>query len=642
MKPYSLYHGRRRIHLGHMIGQGGEGAIYTIPNQSECVAKIYAKQPDARKAQKLLAMPGLVTDQLRKIAAWPLDVVVDARNSVCGFVMPKVAARKDIHELYSPKSRAQSFPEADFRFLVHVCGNIARAFSVIHSHGHVIGDINHGSVLVGPDGLVVLIDCDSFQIRTANGEYTCDVGVPLFTAPELQGRSLRGTRRTPNHDRFGMAVLIFHLLCLGRHPFAGRYSGAGEMPIEKAITEFRFAYGRNRTARGMDQPPSTPPLEALGAAVSSLFEQAFAPLAVTSGRPEEKAWVAELDELKSKLRVCASAAWHHYSSELKTCPWCVVESKTPIRLFGQRVTSTVPTGVVDVGTLWRAIVAVESPGPDPPLPSEQPWALPMDADIPDRSLRLMRRLLCCLAICLGIGGCMAAKAGGGALIGFVLCGIGLAIWPWVSQERRAEVQREVATSAAEYSGLRARWTREATIGAFNDKRRALDAARAELEDLPNERRRALAKLDAEREAQQLYRHLDSLQISHAKIRHIGPGRTAMLASYGIETAADIEARAIRQIPGFGKSTTGALVAWREMHKRNFRFNPNEPVDPQELAKLDQRVEARRQELVATLRQGPAALRIAGQEITSARNRIMPVLNRTWIALKVAEARQAAL
>ena len=44
--------------------------------------------------------------------------------------------------------------------------------------------VNHGNALVGRDGTIVLIDCDSFQIAERTRIHTCDVGVPLFTAPE--------------------------------------------------------------------------------------------------------------------------------------------------------------------------------------------------------------------------------------------------------------------------------------------------------------------------------------------------------------------------------------------------------------------------------------------------------------------------
>ena len=76
------------------------------------------------------------------------------------------------------------------------------------------------------NALVVLIDCDSFQVNTNGRCYPCEVGVPLYTPPELQKKSFRELIRTRNHDRFGLAILIFQLLFVGRHPYAGRYLGA--------------------------------------------------------------------------------------------------------------------------------------------------------------------------------------------------------------------------------------------------------------------------------------------------------------------------------------------------------------------------------------------------------------------------------
>jgi DNA-binding helix-hairpin-helix protein with protein kinase domain len=257
--------------------------------------------------------------------------------------MPRLVARRDIHELYSSKSRAEAFPEADFRFLVHVAANIARAFAVVHEQGHVVGDVNHGNLLVGADGTVMLIDCDSFQIGNGTNVFTCDVGVPLFTAPELHGHTFRGLVRTANHDRFGLAILLFHLLYMGRHPFAGRYVGPGDMPIEKAVDEYRFAYGPDRATNGMERPPGTVPLETMGAAIAQLFIRAFGRTDRNGTRPDAKTWVEALEKLKSSLRVCPQASWHHYPGGLVACPWCAVELQTGVRLFGQRIVAVGPT-----------------------------------------------------------------------------------------------------------------------------------------------------------------------------------------------------------------------------------------------------------------------------------------------------------
>src|SRR5690606_6586791 len=123
---------------------------------------------------------------------------------------------------------------------------------------------------------------------------------------------------------------------------------------------------------------------------------------------------------------------------------------------------------------------------------------------------------------------------------------------------------------------------------------------------------------------------------------IGSGRIAMLASYGIETAADERKNKILRIPGFGDVLAGRLVEWRRKHERNFRFNPNEGLDPRDIAALNRDLAIKTQHLVWTLQQGPVKLQRASREIAAARARLMPVLERAWTALKLAEARRDAL
>ncbi len=193
------------IQLGRELGRGGEGAVFPVIGVPDLVAKIYLKPPAPLKIEKLRSMARRASPALLRVAAWPVDVLGDEAGAVRGFLMPKVSAREDVHELYSPKSRRRAFPGVDFRFLARVAANIARAFAQVHAVGNVIGDVNHGNALVGRDGTVVLIDCDSFQIRDGVRIFTCDVGVPLFTPPELAGQAFRGLKRSANHDAFGLA-----------------------------------------------------------------------------------------------------------------------------------------------------------------------------------------------------------------------------------------------------------------------------------------------------------------------------------------------------------------------------------------------------------------------------------------------------
>lgn len=630
------------VQLGQELGRGGEGAVYAIEGLADRVAKIYSAKPDQRKVQKLTVMTEVANASLLRIAAWPTDLLLDSRRAVCGFVMPRVVARRDIHELYSPKSRWDAFPEADFRFLVHVGANIARAFAVVHDQGHVVGDVNHGNLLVGPDGTVVLIDCDSFQIGSAPNIFTCDVGVGLFTAPELQGRPFRGLVRTRNHDLFGLAVLLFHLLYMGRHPFAGRYSGSSDMPIEKAIAEYRFAYGPDRANHGMERPPGTIPLETMGNEIASRFMQSFGRSGSNGGRPDAKSWIEALERLRANLRVCSSASWHHYPAPLGECPWCMIEKQSPVRLFGQQIVATGPTGTVDIGALWRAIAAVPDPGADPALPSELQWKPPTGLDLPNTKLKIFRKVASVALLCSGLIACNAFAKDGGLMMALLAYGAAFAVWPRVSVEERSAAERAYATANAEWQNALERWRREASRTVFVEKLKSLEAARAQLVDLPNERRRRLAKLEAERESRQRQRYLDRFRIDRASIEGIGPGRTSMLASYGIETAADVNELRIIQIPGFGDVLTRKLVQWRRSHERNFRFNPNEPIDPRDINAMDRELEIRRQSLISVLREGPRELSRLRQEIQAGRARLMPMLEQAWTSLKVAELRRQSL
>jgi DNA-binding helix-hairpin-helix protein with protein kinase domain len=639
---FTLWRARTSIRLGQELGRGGEGAVCAIEGQPDRAAKIYTASPDQTKFKKLIAMVEAASSPLLRIAAWPIDILIDVKGVMRGFIMPRIIARRDVHELYGPKSRSEAFPEADFRFLVHVGANIARAFAVVHENGHVLGDINHGNLLVGQDGTVTLIDCDSFQISTRSNVFTCDVGAPLFTAPELQGRSLRGVVRSANHDQFALAIILFHILYMGRHPFAGRYSGPGDMPIEKAIAEYRFAYGPDHRVNGMERPPGTVALETMGADIAKLFIRAFGRVATNGVRPDAKTWLEALERLKSKLRVCVRANWHHFPNDLPGCPWCVVESQTGARLFGQRIVVVGPTGTIDVAALWRAISRVPDPGPDPPLPSEQSWRPPPGVKLPSNSLKTFRHFLSVAFICSGLATCTVLAKDGGFVWALALYGLAFAVWPRVSPEQRAAAERTYSAAKVEWESALSSWKREASHEPFVEKLRALDKVRAELADLPNERRRRLAKLEAEREMRQRQRYLDRFRIDRAKIKGIGSGRTAMLASYGIETAADVNRANIMQIPGFGEALTSELVAWRRLHERNFRFNPSESIDRRDIDSIDQDLTAKRQKLFGTLQEGVLVLQRLSQGIAPARQRLMPILEKTWAALKIAEASRNCL
>src|SRR5262249_8188033 len=264
---------------------------YEIQGQSDLVAKLYHEPPAPEKAEKLVVLSRLGNERLFNLSAWPVSTLSqEPDGEILGFVMKKISQAEEVHALHSPKSRLQKFPEASWAFLIYVAANIARAAAAIHEHGLVIGDVNPKNILVTRKATVYLLDVDSFQVTAEGRTYRCEGGFPEYTPPELQGLAFRDVDRTQEHDNFGLAVVIFQLLFLGRHPYSGLYLGVGELPLERAIREFRFAYGVDSEARKMRQPPGTLALDSMPSLIVSLFRRAF----LSTDRPEAREWVDRL------------------------------------------------------------------------------------------------------------------------------------------------------------------------------------------------------------------------------------------------------------------------------------------------------------------------------------------------------------
>ena len=121
---------------------------------------------------------------------------------------------------------------------------------------------------------------------------------------------------------------------------------------------------------------------------------------------------------------------------------------------------------------------------------------------------------------------------------------------------------------------------------IEDLRRTLTSAKAEYESLGSQEKARISAYQAERKQRQLHAFLDNFEIKHSKIKGVGPAKEAALASYGIDTAADITLAKVLAAPGFGDSNSQALLDWRKSIERRFVYNllPND-IDRQEVGKI---------------------------------------------------------
>jgi DNA-binding helix-hairpin-helix protein with protein kinase domain len=356
----------RTFHLAKQIGQGGEGAIYETEERDDIALKLYWPTKAESRRDKITAMASAQLFKNTPFVAFPIDTLFSPSGAFIGFVMKKVRSGKPVHTLFSPASRKFEFTSANYKFLVRAAANIARAVASVHSIPCVIGDVNQSGFLVSDKATSTLIDCDSFQIVTATKKYLCQVGTPEYTPPELRGVRFDCVDRTPNHDNFGLAVLLFQILFMGRHPFSGRYHGTGDMPLERAIGEYRFAYSTHITLTKMEPPPAAPLLTDFPSYIGQAFETSFG-RAGLNGRPTAAAWVSLLESVEKELIECTGDSSHHHVRG-KPCPWCRMEQSIPgfVVFFSSQTAIFIPTHV-DLAQITAELSGIRDPGPAPAL-----------------------------------------------------------------------------------------------------------------------------------------------------------------------------------------------------------------------------------------------------------------------------------
>ena len=620
-----------KIPLGKKLGTGGEGSVYEVPVLgNDIVAKIYHAALSPEKQAKLLGMVKGGDESLKKIAAWPLSTLhITPGGHIRGFLMPKLVGYEPIHHLYSPAHRKQQFPDKDWAFLVNTARNVAAAFEAIHSHGHVIGDVNPNLVFVASNSIVKLIDCDSFQIVTDGKHHLCEVGVPHFTPPELQSSlTFHGIHRTKNHDNFGLALLMFHILLMGRHPFSGVFSGSGDMPLEKAIAQFRYAFGLVAKCKNMSPPPNSVTTAILPKEISSLFESAFTEQGVQpgGGRPTARVWVAALDWLKGQLRTCGQDSVHKYFGGLAACPWCNQEKQSGNFFFISLAIATAGTNNFNMAHVWARIMAISSPGRAPEISATalkvQPKPLPESIT----SARNAAKFKKIGAVTLVIGCLIIAPQL--IIVALVIGGFLFFSSADDSVERRMR-QQALNVAQQNLNAIQERWNLETGDGKFQAKYKELASWRTEYENISNQLVQEKQKLQQNLRTLQLHKYLDNFFLADHHISFVGTTRKVTLASFGIETAADITWSKVIKINGFGEKLTTELVNWRNGLEKKFVFDPNKGIDPADIAAVNQRFAQKRKQIEGNLLAGPEQLKLLCELIMQQRIQLLPKIQAAY-------------
>jgi serine/threonine protein kinase len=310
---------------------GGEGNIHDIIGKDNLVAKLYhAKMRTTEREQKIIAMlnnppSAEYIDQF----AWPTDLLYE-NSQFAGYVMPRLNNVTALNEVYVYDDRKG----ISWDFYISVAKNLAAVINCVHRIGHVCGDLNPDNISVNNQGVITLVDTDSYQIkdiRSGRIFYCSEVGLPEYMPRELLGGNLSSnplTTYTQKTDNFTLAVLIFCLLMNGSHPFAcaisrKSISASDFMPINN-IRRGLFPFMQHQP--GLTIPKYAPPIDILTDELKNLFKQAFIDGHVNPQvRPTPDKWYYALDRLNRSLKKCAKDRSHLYYYGLSYCPWCIVE-----------------------------------------------------------------------------------------------------------------------------------------------------------------------------------------------------------------------------------------------------------------------------------------------------------------------------
>jgi DNA-binding helix-hairpin-helix protein with protein kinase domain/Tfp pilus assembly protein PilF len=610
--------------LTKQIGRGGEGAVFACPDDYNLVAKIYHEPIDAEKAEKLEWMAENQNDQLLKVAAWIVDTLRDAPDGkVVGFLMPNVKA-KEIHELYSLKSRRVHFPEATWQFLIHAATNVARAFYSLHKNGHVMGDVNHGNCVVLRDGTVKLIDCDSYSISRGDFRYRCEVGVATHLAPELQGKDLSEVERLNAHDNFGLAVIIFQLLFLGRHPFAGNYLGSEDKSLEDCIREHRFAYGERAITRNVKQPPGTLALDAVSPRLATMFERAF----LTLKRPEPREWIEALEDLSDSLKQCSLHIGHYYFQDLYACPWCALESQTGLMLFPFVSGARAAAGGEDnfnIFTIENLVASLAVPNNLPAKPPKTAVLPPPSSEAENARRENLSRFitLAVLQFCIVIFLTAIAGPGVGFFIGALLMAGFIVTLNNSGKNSKVDLEVRLEKARQDWNQLETEWSGADALPQFNNDVALIRQKINEHHQLQQHSREKVKLLHDDVFRYKLDLYLASFKIGDAKIAGLNRKNLDLLKSFGIRTAADVDGKRLGSLPAAHNESKENLLEWRKNLERAFVYNPDTEIPEGEKKKLTEgfaekrgKIEREIENLLVSLRSGSTLVRQRQQHLSA--------------------------
>jgi DNA-binding helix-hairpin-helix protein with protein kinase domain len=338
----------------------------------------------------------------------------------------------------------------------------------------------------------------------------------------------------------------------------------------------------------------------------SMFEKAFR---LNVARPTAKEWVYALDSLRQAIVQCPRDLSHKFPKFLNRCPWCEIAAEGgPLFFVSIDVTVTGPLGD-NITAVWAAISRIQR-APLPPktakdfaVPSVSPGALPLNAH-GTRPIFVCGFFLYAIAFFLLINGANFPALIAAVFATGMVCE-GRSTPEFIVEKKRrqtilAQVEQDIASTSAQLDDLIKKYNAE-----FEAKASELKQAYQRYSGLDRERQAEMQKLERDKQQLQMNDFLRGQLLSRANIPGVGEMRRRRLLSFGIGSALDV--RSNLRIPGFGPTNMSHLLNWRAACEARFRFDPNRPIPPVEIQRLNLKIATLRSDLSSKLKAGPSTL-----------------------------------
>jgi DNA-binding helix-hairpin-helix protein with protein kinase domain len=357
-------------------------------------------------------------------------------------------------------------------------------------------------------------------------------------------------------------------------------------------------------------------------------------------------WVKQLDALEGTLEKCQSNPLHYIPREAPDCAWCEMERQLNTVLFipyvhGQdlRLDTFDPrAGGFDLDLIYTQILEIvrSTKIPSPPI-SKHSGITPSPAAV--EANKPISNTGSYVAIAIAIAGFVALP---GLWFLWLITGYfgyssidrGKAISK--STVERTKFERAFTEAAANWGTVLSEWEKQTGLEEFHRLALEFHEAAKIYRSLGEEEKTLRSEYQNHRRQKHLDAFLERFAIQHQKIHGIGPAKQMLLASYGIDTAADVTKRNVLRVPGFGEINSRGLFQWRANIEKKFVYNEKpSDTDRQELSRIRSSIEAKASSLRIKLTAGSKQLGLLSQRIRNISSTQNPLLQQAHRQLEQA-------